>query len=257
MLPSVSTAGRRRTIARRRAIRATPIASVTVIAAGRPSGMAPTASATAAMNISSQCSPRRIPTPKVSADNARMTTSITFENFAMARVSGVASTSVSPIMREMRPVSVPSPVSTTSPKPWPDTIMVPAKTMFARSASGVSAPSASQCLPTAADSPVSAASAAFIARASMTLRSAGTRSPAASHTKSPGTSARAFSRCLVPLRCTVASLATLRASAASAFSARPSWMKPTRALIRTTPIMTPESTNSPRKKVMADDASRM
>ncbi len=46
VLPSVSTAGNLRMIACRRAICTTPIASVTVTAAGNPSGMALTASAT-------------------------------------------------------------------------------------------------------------------------------------------------------------------------------------------------------------------
>ena len=50
--PSASTAGRRRTMALRRAMRVTPIASVMVITGGSPSGIAATAKATAAMNIS-------------------------------------------------------------------------------------------------------------------------------------------------------------------------------------------------------------
>ena len=41
--PSVSTAGRRRMMALRAAMRCTPIASVMVITAGRPSGIAATA----------------------------------------------------------------------------------------------------------------------------------------------------------------------------------------------------------------------
>jgi hypothetical protein len=45
VLPRVSTAGNLRMMARRWAMRATPMASVMVTAAGRPSGMAPTASA--------------------------------------------------------------------------------------------------------------------------------------------------------------------------------------------------------------------
>ena len=51
VLPRVSTAGSLRMMARRRAMRATPMARVMVMAAGRPSGMAPTARATAAMNM--------------------------------------------------------------------------------------------------------------------------------------------------------------------------------------------------------------
>ena len=51
--PRVSTAGRRRMMALRRAMRWTPMASVMVMIAGRPSGMAATARPTAARNMSS------------------------------------------------------------------------------------------------------------------------------------------------------------------------------------------------------------
>jgi hypothetical protein len=50
--PSVSTAGKRRTMALRRAMRCTPSARVMVTMAGRPSGMAATARPTAARNMS-------------------------------------------------------------------------------------------------------------------------------------------------------------------------------------------------------------
>ena len=52
--PSVSTAGRRRTIALRAAIRWTPIASVMVMRAGRPSGIIETAMPVTAWNISTK-----------------------------------------------------------------------------------------------------------------------------------------------------------------------------------------------------------
>ena len=58
--------------ARRLAIRATPMASVMVTAAGRPSGMAPTASAIAAVNVSTASCRRSSPTPKVTAARPRM-----------------------------------------------------------------------------------------------------------------------------------------------------------------------------------------
>ncbi len=51
--PSVSTAGSRRMMARRAAMRCTPIASVTVRMAGKPSGMPATARPTTVLNISS------------------------------------------------------------------------------------------------------------------------------------------------------------------------------------------------------------
>ena len=50
--PNVSTAGSLRMIALRCAMRCTPIASVMVIMAGKPSGIAATARLTAAKNIS-------------------------------------------------------------------------------------------------------------------------------------------------------------------------------------------------------------
>ena len=49
------------------------MARVMVTAAGSPSGMAPTASATAAMNISAAGSPRSTPTTNVRVARPRMT----------------------------------------------------------------------------------------------------------------------------------------------------------------------------------------
>ncbi len=55
-------------IARRLAMRATPIARTIVTAAGNPSGIAATARDTAAMNISTTSPPFRYPTRKVIAE---------------------------------------------------------------------------------------------------------------------------------------------------------------------------------------------
>jgi hypothetical protein len=52
--PMASIAGSRRTMAWRRAIACTPMASVIVITAGSPSGMAATATATTAMKSSAK-----------------------------------------------------------------------------------------------------------------------------------------------------------------------------------------------------------
>ena len=60
-------------IARRLAMRLTPMASVIVTAAGRPSGMAATASAMDALNISTTVSPRTSPTAKVASAIPTMT----------------------------------------------------------------------------------------------------------------------------------------------------------------------------------------
>jgi hypothetical protein len=56
--PRVSTAGRRRMMALRWAIRCTPIARVTVISAGNPSGITDTAMLTVARNMSKNSMPR-------------------------------------------------------------------------------------------------------------------------------------------------------------------------------------------------------
>jgi len=126
VLPSVSTAGSLRMMACRLAMRETPMARVMVIAAGSPSGIAPTASATAAMNMENADSPRPRPTAKVSIASKPMAISSQLLNTAILRVSGVARSGVSAISREMRPVSVRSPVATTTPAPWPLIITVPA-----------------------------------------------------------------------------------------------------------------------------------
>ena len=126
VLPSVSTAGNLRMIAWRLTMRETPMASVIVIAAGKPSGIAPTASATAAINISKADSPRHNPMPKVNNASSPMTISSQLLNTAILRVSGVLRLGASAISREIRPVCVASPVATTMPAPCPLIITVPA-----------------------------------------------------------------------------------------------------------------------------------
>jgi hypothetical protein len=62
--PSVSTAGSLRMTARRRTIRCTPMASAMVTIAGRPSGMAPTASAMAKISVSRRLGQKPMPVAK-------------------------------------------------------------------------------------------------------------------------------------------------------------------------------------------------
>ena len=119
VLPSVSTAGSLRMIARRFAIRFTPMASVTVTAAGRPSGIAATARAIDALNISTRSSPRTSPTTNVSTASTTITTSRTLENWSILRVSGVLRSCACWISWLILPTSVPSPVATTRPAPVP------------------------------------------------------------------------------------------------------------------------------------------
>ena len=123
--PRVSTAGSRRITAPRRAIRETPIASVMVTAAGRPSGMAPTARATAAVNISAAASPRATPTANVTTARPRMTAVSQALNVASLRVRGVASSLALPTSRWISPISVAPPVATTIPAPVPAVTRVP------------------------------------------------------------------------------------------------------------------------------------
>ncbi|CKT49790.1 Uncharacterised protein [Mycobacterium tuberculosis] len=85
--------------ARRLAIRAMPMAKVMVTAVGRPSGIAPTASAIAAVNVSTASCRRSKPTPNVSAARPRMAMVRNLLNHASFAVSGVATTSAAPTSR--------------------------------------------------------------------------------------------------------------------------------------------------------------
>ena len=115
VLPRASTAGSLRIMALRRAMRATPMASVTVSAAGSPSGIIATASAIAAVKVSTADWPRSTPTTKATTARARITYSTTWLNWAMRRVSGVVRSWAEAMSWEMRPTSVLSPVATTMP----------------------------------------------------------------------------------------------------------------------------------------------
>ena len=126
VLPSVSTAGSRRTMARRRAIRCTPMASAMVTTAGRPSGTA----ATARLIPASAASP--VGNPRIAATTARATAAIAIARVIARptrsswRVSGVSSGCCSPSSSAIRPSSVSSPVATATPSPDPAATVVPA-----------------------------------------------------------------------------------------------------------------------------------
>ena len=72
VLPRVSTAGIFRIMALRCAILLTPMASIIVIAAGKPSGIAPTARATAAIKVASGGSPCSQPASRVKTARVKM-----------------------------------------------------------------------------------------------------------------------------------------------------------------------------------------
>ena len=101
------------------------MARVMVTAAGSPSGMAPTARATAAVKVSAISCPRSRPTPKVAAASATMATVRSLLNHASLRVRGVESPSAAPTRRWMSPSSVSAPVATTTPVPLPVVTRVP------------------------------------------------------------------------------------------------------------------------------------
>ena len=187
VLPRVSTAGRRRTMAPRRAIRVTPIARVMVTTAGRPSGMAATARATAAVTICTSGCPRKSPTTTATAARPRMPAVSTRPKPARLRVSGVVSGSALPMSPCTRPSSVSMPWATTTPRAPPRVTNVPDQAMFARSARSVSSGSSSSALLAGSDSPVRVDSSTDSSSTWARRRSAGTRSPSASRTRSPGT----------------------------------------------------------------------
>jgi len=92
--------------------------------------------------------------------------------------------------------------------------------MFARSARTVSGASSVWAdFSTEVDSPVNAASATCRSRVNTMRKSAGTLSPEASNTRSPGTSSGEGTRWVFPARMTVVSITRLRDSASMARSA--------------------------------------
>jgi hypothetical protein len=183
--PSVSTAGKRRISTRRAAIRCTPTASAIVTIAGRPSGTAATARATAESNTSSALRPCSSPAPATAATTATQAYSSVRPTSARRRCSGVSDTTTVARRCAIRPSSVPMPVAVTSAAPVPRTTDVPMNTRSVRSASGVSGATAAVDFSAGTLSPVSGAS--FVARlcALVSCASAATTSPASSSSRSP------------------------------------------------------------------------
>ena len=176
--PNVSTAGSRRTMALRRAMRCTPMASVIVMIAGSPSGMAATARPTAARNMSSALNPyTSTPKPKTKAASARTSTVSARLKRAICCISGVVSVVTSLSIVLIRPISVLSPVATTTPLPRPEATSVPVYIMQFRSPRAADGSTGAVFFSTATDSPVSAASCTRRLLTSIRRTSAGTLSP--------------------------------------------------------------------------------
>ena len=109
--PNVSTAGKRRMMAFRLAIRFTPMARVMLITAGKPSGMADTAVASAYRNTSCKSKDTSNPTPTITkaTTNAMMPNFLLRSNVWIWR--GDSAFSVSWIRVAILPISVSLPVA--------------------------------------------------------------------------------------------------------------------------------------------------
>ena len=112
--PSVSTAGRRRMMALRLTMRCTPMASTMVTMAGRPSGMAETASDTAVMKMSMTSMPLSRPTTNTTAQAARARMPRYLPRLASFFCSGVWVSSLESSRLAILPISVFMPVAVTT-----------------------------------------------------------------------------------------------------------------------------------------------
>ncbi len=227
--PRVSTELRFLTIASRRAIRCTPMESTTESTAGSPSGTAATARETPRSSTVTASSAESTPltAQTVPMTTSAITTTAIPRNRPMKAISlssGVGSRTVDSSRAAILPISVSIAVAVTTARPVPWVTAVPRKTELVRSPTGRSAGSVPGALETAVDSPVSAASATRSALASTTLPSAATLSPSPRTSRSPRTTSRAGTCTTRPSRTTVARTSVIRCSAATACSARASWL---------------------------------
>jgi hypothetical protein len=113
VLPSVSTACRRRTSALRFAIALTRSASVMVSTIGSPSGTAATATPTTTLNMSTTLLPTASPSAKMTAQPTPTTMPMMCAKRRMRCCSGVSSTRCSRMLPAILPSSVCAPVATT------------------------------------------------------------------------------------------------------------------------------------------------
>src|SRR5690242_12873233 len=229
--PSVSVDCSRFMIAPTRASACVPEARIAITTAGRFSGMAPTAKATAAVKTTVNLSPRTrfktIDTTKAIPAIHR----ICRVSLSSWRVSGVFAACSACNIPELWPTSVAIPVAVTTSSPEPRVTLVFMYTMSARSPSGVPVTSTGSVpLATGRLSPVSADSATSSVAARSSRPSAGTTSPASIETMSPGTScSAAISRSWLS-RMTLALRIIIFCRAVTAAAAFPSCCRPRTAL---------------------------
>ena len=247
VLPKVSTAGSFRIIAWRLTIRWVPKARVIVTIAGKPSGMAATASEIAVNNMSIKLSwPRNIPTANTTTAMAKINQVNVLLSLVKLRCKGVMVSSASLINRAIFPTSVAIPVWMTIPFPRPKVTLLFIKARLVRSPRGsCSSSRAAVCLFTGTDSPVNADSSICIDADSTSRKSAGTTSPASKMTTSPGTNSVLWICCIWPSRSTLACGAAKLFNASIASSALDSWKTPKIAFNTTTSKIIKASTPSP------------
>ena len=112
--PSVSTAESFLRMARFCAMRHMPMDSVTVTTAGRPSGIAATASATAVIAASVQGRPRAKSSEKMTVTTTPAIAASFFPSVSSCFCSGVSDSTVLAIMPASLPISVAMPVAVTT-----------------------------------------------------------------------------------------------------------------------------------------------
>ena len=223
----------------------TPIASVTTVTAGRPSGIAATASATAVRRTSPKPSPRARLAIITNATTmpARMTN--WWARPSSWRCKGVFSVGVDARRPAIRPISVRMPVFVTRISPRPRVTVVFMNACEWRSPIGASGLTGSVFFSLGWLSPVSADSSTSRLLAKKISPSAGSRSPASTRTTSPGTMLSVGTIMTVPSRRTRTCAASILRNASSDFSARFSWRNPITALKTTTTRTTSGVFNSP------------
>jgi hypothetical protein len=200
-----------------------PHARIVVTTVGNCTGTAAIAKATAALNTVLKVRPRARFSAMEAISATPATTRSCFESRSSWRVRGVLTVDCSCSMPEMWPTSVAIPVAVTTSSPAPRVTEVFMYTMSVRSPSGALASATGAVLfETGRLSPVSSDSATSSVIACSSRPSAGTMSPAAIETTSPGTSCSAGISACSPPRRTRAVTIIFFCSSATAASALPS-----------------------------------
>ena len=235
--PSVSTASRLRTRIWRLAICSAPQASERVTVGSSASGTRATVTPMAKMNPSSSGLPTSSEMRKKRPPTPRAITAVNRTTSCRPRVSGVTGFGDAVVSRAMPARRVCSPVATTTARPSPSTTNVPAY-------SASRAPTV-----TAALSPVSIEVSTRRRLATVTVASAGTRSPLSSSSRSSTTTSSASMICRRPSRRTVTRVGSMARRRSAARSALACWAKANTALSRMTAKMA--SPSSGRRATMA------